>query len=184
VYARFGVLVMLAAVLLAGFGFAALSSRLRVGWPRALLVVPFLLLAVEFNNVPPLHTTRLFPAPPAYEWLASQPSGILIEYPLRAGPDPGVQQVQTYEYELYQQTHQHPIFNGSTPTSRAGQLEPRLEPYYSPGVASELRALGIRYVFVHRNEYAADGLQLPNQVAGLRFVMTLAGIDIYEVSGG
>lgn len=183
VYARFGVLVMLAAVLLAGFGFAVLASRLRPGWPRAFLVVPFLLLAIEFNNLPPLHTTRLFPAPPPYEWLASQPQGILIEYPLHAG-DPGAQEVRTYNYELYQQTHQHPIFNGSTPTSRAGQLEPRLEPYYAPGVASELRALGIRYVFVHRNEYSGDGYQLPQEVDGLRFVMTMAGVDIYEVRGG
>jgi hypothetical protein len=184
VYARFGVLVMLGVVLLAGLGLAGLASRVRAGWPRAFLVVPFLLLAVEFNNLPPLHTTRLFPAPPAYEWLAAQPPGILIEYPLHAGSDANVQQIQTYQYELYQQTHQHPIFNGSSPTSRAGQMEPQLEPYYRPGVATRLGALGIRYVFVLRNEYRDDGLQLPHQVPGLRFVQTIAGIDVYEVASG
>jgi hypothetical protein len=183
VYARFGVLVMLAAVILAGFGFAALSSRLRAGWPRAVLIVPFIILAVEFNNVPPLHTTRIFPAPPAYQWLAAQPSGILIEYPLH-GPNGSNQEVQTEEYELYQQTHQHPIFNGATPSSPAGQLEPRLEPYYSPGVPIVLRELGIRYVFVHRAEYGQDGFELPHQVDGLQYVMTLAGVDIFEVPGG
>jgi hypothetical protein len=180
VYARFGVLVMLAAVLLAGFGFAAIASRLRGGWPRAFLIVPFLLMAVEFNNLPPLHTTRIFPAPPAYTWLASQPSGILVEYPLH-GVDTGTQQVENSQYELYQQTHRHPILNGSATSSRMGQLEPELEPYYSPQVVSRLRALGVRYVFVHRLGYLGSDIQFPRQVDGLQFVMTLAGIDVYEV---
>jgi hypothetical protein len=182
VYARFAVLVMLAAALLGGVGLAALATRLPAGRARTLLVVPFLLLAIEFNNLPPTHTTRLYPAPPEYTWLASQPAGILIEYPLHAG-DPGAQERKDRQYVLYQQTHQHPIFNGATPESRAGQLEPQLEPYYAPQVVSQLRGLGIRYVFVHLADYAADGLQLPRQVDGLSFVTTMGGVDVFEVSG-
>jgi hypothetical protein len=62
-----------------------------------------------------------------------------------------------------------------------GQLEPELEPYYSPQVVSRLRALGVRYVFVHRLGYLGSDIQFPRQVDGLQFVMTLAGIDVYEV---
>jgi hypothetical protein len=181
VYARFGVLVMLGTALLAGLGLAALMARLRPGWRHAVLLVPFLLMAVEFDNVPPLHTSRLLPAPPAYSWLAGQPDGILVEYPLHPD-DAATEEIETHTYTLYQMTHGHPLFNGATTWSPAGQLEPKLEPYYSPEVVSRLRNLGIRYVFVHRADYAAAGRQLPRQVPGLDFVTTLDGVDIFEVA--
>jgi hypothetical protein len=182
VYARFGVLVILGAVLLAGLGFAVLMSRLGTGRRRLLLAVPFLLVACEFNELPPTHTSRLYPAPAEYTWLAQQPEGVVIEYPLAVSP-PALQEKQTRRYMLYQSTHGKPIFNGSQYGSPADNLRTQLEPYSSPQVVDRLRSLGIRYVLVHRNDYAADGQQLPDQVPGLRFVTNVDGCDVFEVIG-
>lgn len=179
VYSRFGILVMLGAALLAGLGMTWIQGRLP-GRKAALLAVPFLLAAIEFNNLPPTHVTQLYPAPAEYQWLAHQPAGILVEYPLKAG-SAQTEEIQTRQYTLYQHVHGHPIFNGGTTASLADQISPQLEPYYAPGVAKMLSDLGIRYVFVHRNDYQGDGFDLPKQVTGLTYVDTIDGVDIYTV---
>ncbi len=179
VYARFGILVLLGAALLAGLGFTWLHNRLR-GRLAILLAVPFLLTAIEFNNLPPSHVTALLPAPAEYQWLAKEPSGILIEYPLRSG-SPQEQEIETRQYTLYQQYHGHPLFNGATTASVADPMSELLEPYYGAGVAETLREIGVRYVFVHRADYSRDGFDLPRNTPGLDYVDTLDGTDIYVV---
>lgn len=179
VYARFGVLVLLGAALLAGLGFTWLQDRLR-GRQALLLALPFILTAIEFNNLPPSHVTRLFPAPAEYRWLANQSGGILIEYPLRAGTLQE-QEIETRQYTLYQQSHGHPLFNGATTASVADPISELLEPYYGPGVADTLRQIGIRYVFVHRADYIRDGFVLPQNTPGLDYVDTLDGTDVYVI---
>jgi hypothetical protein len=184
VYSRFAMLVMLATALLAGIGLTRLEgwSRLPSAGLRrsALLFVPFVLLAVEFNNVPPTHVVAISPTPAAYTWLRDKPDGILIEYPLAVGR-PRDMEIQTRQYTLYQQYHLHPLFNGGSSSSRATELAPNLEPYYKPGVVTELRDLGVRYVFVHRKEYIADGLQVPLNVAGLRYLGAFGDADVFIV---
>jgi hypothetical protein len=180
VYSRFGVLVMLAATLLAGLGLTWLQNHFR-GRAGLLLAIPFLLTGVEFNNIPPLHVFTLSPAPAEYQWLAKQPPGILVEYPLKAGNDASVQEIETRQYTLYQHVHGHPIFNGGSTASRADQISGELEPYYGPGVANELRQIGVRYVFVHRADYLRDQLQVPKEVPGLTYMTTLNGVDVYTV---
>jgi len=168
VYARFGVLVMLGATLLAGLGLATLHTGLdahRLGW---LAAAPFLVLALEFNRLPPTYTTTLFPAPEEYRWLRDQPSGTLIEYPLLTPTN--ALEAASRQYTLYQQVHLHPLFNGATPGSRADVVAPSLNPYYAEDVAARLRSLGIRYVFVHRGDYLGAGYGLPQAVIGLRYL--------------
>jgi hypothetical protein len=183
VYSRFGMIVMLGAALLAGVGLDDLKRRLslRGGSWRALALVPFVTVGLEFTNIPPSRATAVLPAPPEYTWLESQPQGILVEYPLAAGPL-AVQEVQTREYTLYQMAHLHRMFNGATPPSTAGKYAYQLEPYYSPQTVDRLRSLGIRYVFVHRADYIADGLDTPQSVPGLQYVTTLDGTDIFTVT--
>lgn len=184
VYSRFAMLVMLATALVAGIGLTRLQSWSRLpsaGWRRsALLFVPFVLMAVEFNNMPPTHVFAISPAPAAYTWLRDKPDGILIEYPLAVGP-PRDMEIQSRQYTLYQQYHLHPLFNGGSSSSPATKLAPSLEPYYKPGVVSQLRQLGIRYVFVHRTDYIADGLHVPLDVAGLRYLGAFGDTDIFMV---
>jgi hypothetical protein len=180
VYARFGILVLLGAAVLGGLGLTVIQARLK-GQAAWLLTVPFLLTALEFNNLPPTHVTQIYPAPAEYQWLATQPTGTLIEYPLQAGTMQE-QEIQTRQYTLYQQAHGHPIFNGATAASHAHDLYPQLEPYYGAGVAGMLRQIGIRYVFVHRDDYQHDGYPLPQDVPGLTYLRTINGVDIYVVT--
>jgi len=182
VFSRFGMIVMLGAALLAGVGLDDLRRRLSVrgGALAALAVLPFVTLALEFTDVPPSRATALLPAPAEYTWLQGQSAGILVEYPLAASPL-ATQEGQTTRYTLYQMVHLHPMFNAAPPASRASKYAPQLEPYYSPYSVARLRSLGIRYVFVHRADYAADGLQTPISVEGLQYVTTLDGTDIFLV---
>jgi hypothetical protein len=182
VYARFGVLVMTAATLLAGVGLTVIASRLPSPRLRWLLVLPFLLIALEFNRIPPTYTTTLFPAPQEYRWLAAQPAGILVEYPVIATNS--AEEILSHQDTLYQQVHLHPILNGATPGSQADQVARTLDPYYAAGVADHLRSLGIRYVFVHRAAYQAQGFSLPHDVPGLQYLASYEGgqVDAFLVS--
>jgi hypothetical protein len=170
VYARFGVLVMLGATLLAGLGFTVLEGAIRSLKRPLILAIPFLLLALEFNGMPPAHTTAIFPAPDEYTWLKSQPAGIVIEYPAVIRTQ--AEEVTSRGYTLYQQVHLHPIFNGSDAGSAADRLAPSLDPYYQPGVSARLYSLGIRYLIVHRQSYEAAGYGLPRAVDGLQLAGT------------
>jgi hypothetical protein len=182
VYARFAIVVMLGAAILAAAGFAALQARLGGGRRQLLLVLPFLLLAIEFNNIPPTHVTAILPAPAEYTWLAQQPQGILMEYPANSGSVPIRQEVEIRQYMLYQMVHLHPTFlNETALTGTVADAAAHLEPYYKPGVAAQLKAYGVRYVFVHRADYTAAGWDLPTAVDGLTYMMTLDGVDIYIV---
>jgi hypothetical protein len=179
VYARFSWMVLLGGSLLAGLGLAALQSRLRPGKLHFLLLIPFLLAAIEFNNLPPERFTQVLPAPGEYVWLRDQPQGVLLEYPANAG-DPTRQEIQIRRYLLYQMVHMHPTF--LTEVNGAAWAEAkRLEPYYAPGVGERLKALGVKYVFVHQSEYRSDGFDLPRDVDGLSYVTTLDGVDIFTV---
>jgi hypothetical protein len=181
VYSRFGVLVMLGAVLLGGLGFTLLETQVRTVAQPWLLAIPFLFVAVEFNSQLPTHTTTIFPAPDEYTWLRAQPAGILIEYPVVITTP--TEEAESRAYTLYQQVHLHPIFNGAASGSAADRIAPSLDPYYNPGVSAHLSALGIRYVFVHRHAYAAAGYRLPRGVDGLEYVATYdrGGVDVYLV---
>lgn len=180
VYARFGLLVLFGAALLAGLGIGVLQLRLGSGRSRWLLALPFLLLAVEFNNMPPTHTFQVLPGPAEYHWLHDQPPGVLVEYPLAAGPE-AVQEIHTRQYTLYQQVHEHPMFNGAPPTSPAGAIAEQLEPYYGPGVSAHLSTLGVRYVFVHRADYLEVGQRVPRDVDGMSYLRSFGDTDVFLV---
>jgi hypothetical protein len=194
VYSRFAILTMLGCALLAGLGLTALAVRAGPGRRRFLLLIPFLTLALEFNSLPPTHTYQLFPAPAEYLWLRAQPAGTLVEYPLVYGPkaqpgqfpegsaNPNTIEIETRQYDFYQQVHLHGLFNGAVTSTPADLIAPRLEPYYGAGVAQRLAAIGIRYVFVHRDNYAAAGFALPREVPGLTYLQTIDGTDIYLTS--
>ncbi|MDQ6885183.1 MAG: hypothetical protein M3077_13270 [Candidatus Dormibacteraeota bacterium] len=180
VYSRFAWMVLLGAALLAGLGLTALESRLKPGRLHILLLVPFLLAAIEFNNLPPFHVVKLLPAPAEYTWLRDQPQGVLMEYPANAG-NPVAQEIELRQYLLYQMVHLHPTFLTETETGPAMEEAKKLEPYYAPGVIERLKAYRVRYVFVHTAEYRADGFDVPRAVDGLTYVTTLDGVDVYVV---
>ena len=182
VYSRFAMLVLLAAALLAGFGFMYLQSRLG---SSARFVLPLLvvLVAIEFDGVPPSQVLQILPAPAEYTWLRTQPAGTLIEYPLAIKPkdaETGTRiEVTNRVYSMYQLVHEHPMFNGAASSSAAYQLSFDLEPYYAPGVSDRLLSLHITYVFVHRDAYRSFGRDPSQPLPGYRHVELLDDTDIY-----
>ena len=182
VYARFAMMVQLGACLLAGLGLGVLQARIGAGRRQLLLALPFLLIAVEFNNLPPTHVTQILPAPTEYTWLRDQPQGIVMEYPAKASGETLQQELQVRQYLLYQMVHLHPTFLNSITDGKVGNAAKRLEPYYGAGVAGQLKAYGVKYVLVHRGDYLADGYDVPLSVSGLTYVTTLNGTDIFTVN--
>jgi hypothetical protein len=181
-YSRFGFLVLLGACLLAGLGLTALQSRLK---PRQtwFLAVPFILVAIEFHNFPPAHTQAIYPAPAEYVWLKHQPRGIVAEYPL--WPFDATQEVLTHNYNLYIMLHEHPTLNGATRQGEAWREYPNVQHYDSAATISRLRALGVRYVIVHVQEYEAvehARIPAPETIRGLRYLATFDGVQAFEVS--
>lgn len=187
VYSRFAMLVFFGAALTAGLGYAVFETRLQSS-RRWLLFVPFVLVAIEFNGLPPSHLYQILPAPAEYTWLKAQPAGTLIEYPIAVrSSDPQVGtdiEVTNRVYVLYQQVHEHPMFNGATPGSVAATKAFELEPYYAAGVSDQLRALGIRYVFVHRAAYSHFGRDPDLPLSGYQHVKALDDTDIYVLTSG
>ena len=180
VYARFSWMVLLGGTLLAGMGLEALQSRLKPGKAQLLLLIPFVLAAIEFNNLPPERFTQVLPAPAEYTWLRDQPQGVLLEYPANTG-DASLQEIQIRRYLLYQMVHMHPTFLSEITDGAASNEAKHLEPYYASGVVDRLKALGVKYVFVHQSDYRADGFDTPRYVDGLHFVTALDGVDIFTV---
>jgi hypothetical protein len=181
VYSRFAMMVQVGTCLLAGVGIAVLQGRLGAGRRQLLLALPFVLMAIEFNNLPPTHVTQILPAPQEYTWLRDQPPGIVMEYPAKAGGETLAQEIQVRQYLLYQMVHLHPTFLTEITDGAVGAEAKQLEPYYGLGVASQLKAFGVRYVLVHRADYMADGYQVPRDVPGLTYTTTLDGTDIFIV---
>ncbi len=79
VYARFGIVVMLAVAVLAGIGLSDILKKIgkrkwRIGFSGLVIV----LVLFEFWNWPPFRVTDVSRTPPVYEWLAKQPGHFTI----------------------------------------------------------------------------------------------------------
>jgi hypothetical protein len=133
---------------LAGFGYTALAAgrtpRLRIGIVSALALA----MLVEYRATVGLMAYS--PAAPAvYRLLASQPRGVVAEFPVPAldrlpGRDP--------EYAFMSTFHWFPLVNGYSgnyPPSYLARLA-RLRNFPDETALIQLRRDDVRYVIVHR----------------------------------
>src|SRR5262249_36848793 len=95
------------------------------------------------------------PAPSIYQWLATQPSGVVCEYPV--GNIEGPQVPQDPPYRSYAPGHWSPLvtgYSGFQPPSY-GELLRGLERFPDDDSIANLRSRGVRYLLVHGafNEY-------------------------------
>jgi len=164
--ARFAVIAQLALSVLAALGVAAWLHRRRAS-PREAGVTAGLLAALAFVEglgVPlDLQPFSPYVAPgdrQACFWLARHPGGAVLDLPFEGWSDA--------RYDIYYQyrtlLHGHPIVNG------IGRWRPPLlgmlgdpdSPLYNASRAREtttlLRALGVRYVVLHRGWFEDDAL--------------------------
>ncbi len=155
---RFGLLVVLALAVLAGYGIHALVEWLRAKGARptaaarlapivlsALIVAENLALPVRLTNP----ATLARPLPPAEAWLARQADdGVILEIPLRYD-----NQDQVWP-QYYSAFHGHRVVNGFSGFFPPGHAE--LTKAFDGNFPSEqslalLDELGVRYVIVHKD---------------------------------
>jgi hypothetical protein len=151
--ARFAMLVGLALAILAGFG----VERVCRGRPASIQTVIVVLAvgSVTIESRPHSLDLSQLPdrAPAVYAWLATQPRGVVCEYPVgnlqgRAGP-----QDATYMY--YATRHWQPLVNGYSGFAPPSYLEllDRLRSFPDDGSIAYLHARGVKYLLVHSTFY-------------------------------
>lgn len=173
-YCRFGVVVMLAVAVLAGYGFRHFLEGFKGVRLRACAgALLFLLACFEFWNYPPFRVLDYSQVPAVYYWLKVQPADFAIaEYPLDIdGPNE--------LYKFHQSVHEKKIINGTVPSTEANLLSRKITRLSEPGVAGILRWMGVKYVLVHREAYLdtelAEDVEELNSIPrnpGLKLVCT------------
>ncbi len=146
-YCRFGIVVILAIAVLAGFGLRFFMERFYSQRTRmAIAVLACALVLFEFWNWPPYKVIDISRAPPAYEWLKAQPGDFVIaEYPLDAKGSTDI-------YKLYQTYHEKKMINSTVPGTRANDIAKTMIKLSQPRTAGMLKGMGVKYVLVHEEE--------------------------------
>jgi hypothetical protein len=161
--ARFSVIVQLGLSVLAAIGYEKWVGRLfrkassRKRHPIPFFLLSFLIIAEGWSAPIPL---AAFDAQgrkaerPLYVWLASRPQGGVLELPIKSWD---VAPTLTYQYATL--FHHHQIVNGysgygSTLQAWLGGPASPLRELANMGTTIDaLRAAGIRFVIVHRNDF-------------------------------
>ena len=118
VFARFGLVVLLAVCVLAAIGLSRVATVRNATARAVVLALAGVVILVDLISIPPERTMRL-DAPPVYARLKGLPPGNAAEYPMAIRPYPG-----DYNELLFQDAHGKPLLNG-----------------FSDGGAAEARAL-------------------------------------------
>ncbi len=198
-YCRFGIVVMLAVAVLAGFGLKFILERFKTRKSKIAIAVLFWgLVLFEFWNWPPYRVIDLSRVPAVYYWLKALPGDFAIaEYPLDTeGPNE--------KYKFFQTEHGKKIINGTIPSTYANKITQTITKLSKPHTAGVLRWMGVRYVLVHAEDYKNTGLmewigelnKIPKN-PGLKFIKKFSAqacpeenimciqetgpIDVYEV---
>jgi hypothetical protein len=148
--ARLGIFVVFSLAVLAGFGYSFLAAALRAR--RRLVLLALLLTAVlaeYFTTV----TLARYPnvAPPVYRLLASQPPGVVAEFPVPSDGLPG----QDPKYAYLSIFHWKPLVNGYSgyyPPSYMSRLL-NLRRFPEPFSLRTLRRENVRYLVIHESGY-------------------------------
>jgi hypothetical protein len=158
-YARLGVVVALALIVLAAFAFEALLSR-RHG--LVLGAAATLLIGFELAVGAPVPIWRTDAMPPHVQWLRDHPGGIVAHYPLPIEA-PGQELASTENWNVTK--HGHPLFalwGGNNAGTREEALRILASDIDNPRGLRVLTALGVKYVVIHEDVYRALGLPVPD----------------------
>ena len=147
-YCRFGIVVMLAVAVLAGYGLKFVLEGLKSKNAKSTMAILFCgLVLFEFWNYPPFKVIDISKVPSVYYWLKEQPKGIVIaEYPLDSGSPNEM-------YKFYQITHEKRIINGTIPGTYANKFAQDIIKLSDPKTEIILKSMGVTYVLVHHEGY-------------------------------
>ena len=149
-----GIFVVFFLAALAGYGFVALTASLSPR-SRGLAAAAVCAVLLAEYRVRPLDLVP-YPntAPPLYAWLATQPRGVVAEFPMPTeglpGPDP--------EYAYLSTFHWQPTVNGYSgfyPVSYLNRLD-AVGDFPDEASLVRLRGDGVRYLIVHLAGYDRD----------------------------
>ena len=187
-YARFGILVILAISVLAGFGLKYILQKVKTPIKRFIstsFIVCFVLF--EFLNIPPFHVTDLSNPPEVYKWISEQRGDFVIaEYPFG---EEGMGEAQMdYDFLFYQRIHQKPLINGAPIGSKGYGVRKKIANLKNPGTAGILKYLGAKYVIVHLDKYKGyRSTEVIGEVPdfkkqkGLKLIKEFDNAEVYEV---
>lgn len=158
VYARMGVIVLLAVCILAAFGLREILTMINSKSGKVLFLSLFLLIVfIEYAEFPPFKLTNV-QVPEVYKWLASQPQKFpIVEYPLGAGDDP----YTTYEYSFYQRVHNKYLVNGAIKGTAADKFREGIIDISKGETIDKLLKIGVKYILIHRDKYIKGNEYVP-----------------------
>jgi len=148
---RLGIFVAMFLAVLAGYGYSLLASGRSRAVRAALAGAVVLILLAEYRTRLPLEP---YPnaAPPVYRFLATQPRGIVAEFPV---PQPDTLPGHDAEFAYMSTFHWFPLVNGYSgtyPPSYIGRID-RLRDFPDAASIDQLRRDAVRYVIVHSYHY-------------------------------
>lgn len=152
-YCRFGIVLMLAVAVLAGFGLKFILEKFKSSKARiAITALTCVLILFEFWNWPPYKVIDLSKFPNVYYWLKAQSAdSVIAEYPLDADSPNEM-------YRFYQTAHEKKIINGTIPGTEANRAAKNMVKLSKKETTDKLRQWGVRYVLVHRDGYLQTDL--------------------------
>jgi len=157
VYARFGLLVILAVSVLAGISFSFIVDKIKSQKVSLFLCFSVsLFLLIEFLNFPPFHYIDVSEKamPQVYQWLKKQPKGIVAEYPLLPSEEP-----KSYDYLLWQRYHKMPLVYGAPVNSEGDNFRKTILNPQKPETINRLKQIGVEYVIIHQERYTAQNAE-------------------------
>jgi len=185
VYARFGVIVATALVVLAGFGIVWMLERLRAKRTATILIAGVILF--EFLNVPPAHFVDLRKVPPVYQWLSQQGEvNTIAEYPLGFPPEKVGEHLNlwdVYEYMLWQRVHKKPLFNGESETMLDLAMKLQLSEPSMSNIPARLQWLGVSHLILHKKSMNQGILAAMTQNKNLEIVYSDGQVTVFRIVG-
>jgi hypothetical protein len=184
-YCRFGIIVMFAVSILAGFGLKILLDRIRTMRAKVFTACLFTgLVLFEFLNFPPFKVIDLTRYPAVYDWLKTQKGDFVIaEYPLDADSP-------NEYYRFCQIIHKKKMVNGTVSGTEANQQAKTMWKLTAPATQAKLKKMGVKYVLIHLDAYeglndeeSAAELDIirTRKIAGLRYIGSFDKVDVYGI---
>jgi hypothetical protein len=170
--ARFALVVNLAIGMLAAYGLADLLRHRTRRARAAIVIAAVAAMIAEYASSPAL--ARVPRSSLADRWLATQPPGVLVEFPL---PRPGAMWPNDESRFMYEgMVHWLPMVNGYSGFFPPSYLElvHVMQTFPDEGTIGYLRARGVKYVLLRQTFYEPDAWKVlvdrVEHAAGLRLL--------------
>jgi hypothetical protein len=173
VFARFGVLVVIALAILAAVALNVALKRWR--WGRLLVVLAFAAIIFEHAISFP-SAFQLTPGPAWATWLSKQPYGSVANYPLPTDkPQALVLLAESYFDQTTTKQPNFMLFGSGYGETREDAIRILARYVTDPLTPGILRAEDVKYILLHDDVYRSEGETPPPVPPGFHLVKRLPG---------